>query len=55
MTELFMNDIDGIIKNRMRLFVKSPILYGANAYSRLLRVYAYHLLGKDAYKDGHGI
>ena len=50
-----LNDIDGIVKNRMRLFAKSPILYGANAYSRLLRVYAYHLLGKDAYKDGHGI
>lgn len=50
-----LNDIDSIVKNRMSLFVKSPILYGANAYSRLLRVYAFHLLGKDAYADGHGI
>ncbi len=50
-----LNEIDGIIKNRMSLFVKSPILYGANAYSRLLRVYAFHLIGKDAYTDGHGI
>ena len=46
---------DPITRNRMRLFTKSKILYGFNAYSRLLRVYVYHLLGKDAYADGHGI
>lgn len=44
-----------IITRRMTLFVKSRFLYGLNAYVRLLRVYIFHLLGKDAYADGHGI
>lgn len=46
---------DRIIRKRMSLFAKSPVLYGLNAYSRLARVYLYHVLKKDAYKDGHGI
>ena len=47
--------INTIIKHRMNLFRKSPLLYGLNAYSRLFRVYLFHLLKKDAYADGHGI
>lgn len=43
------------ILKRMELFSKSKVLYGFNAYARLLRVYLYRLLGKDAYRDGHGI
>lgn len=50
------NDVfSDIQRNRMALFAKSPCLYSFNAYSRLLRVYLYHLLKKDAYSDGHGI
>lgn len=44
-----------IQRKRMRLFAKSRFLYGLNAYARLLRVYLYRVLGKDAYADGHGI
>ena len=44
-----------IQRKRMELFAKSGFLYGFNAYSRLIRVYLYRILGKDAYKDGHGI
>ncbi len=44
-----------VLQKRMRLFAKSRFLYGFNAYTRLLRVYLYRILGKDAYKDGHGI
>lgn len=41
--------------HRMRLFAKSRFLYGLNAYTRLARVYLYRVIGKDAYRDGHGI
>ena len=44
-----------IIRRRMALFEKSSALYGLNAYARLFRVYLFHLLGLDAYADGHGI
>lgn len=44
-----------IQRKRMQLFAKSRFLYGFNAYARLLRVYLYRILGKDAYADGHGI
>lgn len=40
---------------RMALFSKSKVLYFFNAYARLLRVYLYRVIGKDAYSDGHGI
>lgn len=46
---------DHITKTRMRLFSKGMALYGINAYARLFRVYLYHILKKDPYKDGHGI
>lgn len=46
---------DNIKKHRIKLFSRSLILYGLNAYTRLLRVYVYHILKKDAYTDGHGI
>lgn len=45
----------GIQRHRMLLFARSKILYGFNAYARLLRVYLYHVLKLDAYADGHGI
>lgn len=41
--------------NRMSLFSKSRFMYGFNAYARLIRVYVYRIIGKDAYRDGHGI
>ena len=44
-----------IVRHRMILFAKSFGLYAVNAYMRLLRVYLYKVIGKDAYKDGHGI
>lgn len=44
-----------ISKSRMKLFCKSRILYGFNVYARLLRVYIYRILKKDAQSDGHGI
>lgn len=47
--------IPPIRKRRMLLFARSRILYGVNAYTRLLRVYLYHILKLDAYADGHGI
>ncbi|MDD7175711.1 MAG: glycosyltransferase [Clostridiales bacterium] len=47
--------IPQIRKKRMLLFAHSRILYGVNAYARLLRVYLYHVLKLDAYADGHGI
>lgn len=50
-----MNELDNNLRLRMSLFSKSYILYGINAYCRLIRVYLFHILGKDAYKDGHGI
>lgn len=40
---------------RMELFSKSKMLYACNAYARMARVYLYHLIGADAYRDGHGI
>lgn len=46
---------DQILTKRMKLFAHSRILYAFNAYARLLRVYLYRLIGKDAYQDGHGI
>lgn len=52
------NKLEGfsvIAKKRMKLFAKSMILYGVNAYSRLFRVYLYQVLKKDAQSDGHGI
>lgn len=50
-----LDSINCIARKRMQLFAKSKYLYGFNAYSRLLRVYIYRLLKKDAYADGHGI
>ena len=50
-----LHSLDPIIRRRMALFAKSYLFYGINAYSRLIRVYLYHILGKDAYADGHGI
>ena len=47
--------LDLITKKRMKLFTKGFFFYGINAYSRLLRVYLFHLIKKDAYTDGHGI
>ncbi len=44
-----------IEKHRMRLFAKGGFRYGINAYARLLRVYFYRLIRRDAYKSGHGI
>ena len=44
-----------ILLKRMSLFAKSSFLYGINAYTRLLRVYIFRVLKKDAYKTGHGI
>lgn len=41
--------------NRMNLFSKSKFMYGFNAYARLIRVYLYRIIGKDAYRDEHGI
>ncbi len=49
------NVVTGVMLRRMKLFAKSRFLYGLNAYARLLRVYLYRILGKDAYADGHGI
>ena len=40
---------------QMQLFSKSKICYACNAYARLARVYLYRLIGRDAYRDGHGI
>lgn len=48
-------ELSKIVKRRMRLFADSRLLYGVNAYARLLRVYLYKFFRKDAYKDGHGI
>lgn len=50
-----LNLLDNIQRKRMLLFARSKILYGFNAYARLFRVYLYHVLKLDAYKDGHGI
>ena len=44
-----------IMRRRMKLFAYSGFLFGVNAFSRLVRVYCYRLLGKDPYKTGHGI
>ena len=49
------NIFTDVLLKRMSLFTKSRFLYGFNAYTRLVRVYIYHLLGKNAYADGHGI
>lgn len=48
-------NISKIQKSRMRLFSRSCILYGFNAYTRLFRVYLYRIFSKDPYKNGHGI
>lgn len=50
-----LNLIDDIQRKRILLFARSKILYGFNAYTRLFRVYLYHILKLDAYTDGHGI
>ena len=50
-----LTSLDSIQRNRMMLFARSKVLYGFNAYARLIRVYIYHVLKKDAYADGHGI
>ena len=50
-----LEEIPPIIRKRILLFAKSPVLFGVNAYTRLFRVYLYHIIGKDAYADGHGI
>lgn len=52
---LKLNQISDIQKRRMKLFSKSLILYGLNAYGRLLRVYIYKLFRKNPYENGHGI
>ena len=44
-----------IVQHRMRVFAYSKVLFGMNAFLRLIRLYCYRLLGKDPYKDGHGI
>lgn len=44
-----------IQRKRMMLYAKSRFIYGFNAYARLIRVYLFRLLKKDAYSDGHGI
>ena len=49
------NIFSKIQTRRMGLFARSKFLYGFNAYGRLVRVYLYRLIGKDAYADGHGI
>ena len=46
---------DEILRKRMLLFARSKLLYGFNAYARLLRVYWYHILKRDPYADDHGI
>jgi len=50
-----LSSLTSIQRKRMQLFARSRFLYGFNAYARLLRVYLYRILGKDAYADGHGI
>lgn len=50
-----LESLSHITRRRMALFEKSGMLYGINAYARLFRVYLFHLLGLDAYADGHGI
>ena len=41
--------------HRMRVFSISKILYGVNAYSRLIRVYFFRLINKNPYENEHGI
>ena len=50
-----LSQISKIERKRMLLFARSKFAYGLNAYARLLRVYLYHIIKKDPYKDGHGI
>ena len=50
-----LSSLNPIIRHRILLFSHSKILYAFNAYARLIRVYFYHILKKDAYSDGHGI
>lgn len=40
---------------RMNVFSISKILYGINAYFRLIRVYYCRIIQKDPYESGHGI
>lgn len=47
--------LSSITKKRMKVFSKGKFWYGINAYIRLLRVYLYKILKKDAQSDGHGI
>lgn len=47
--------ISPIQRKRMKLFSESKLLYGFNAYGRLLRVYLFRAIEKDPYKGGHGI
>lgn len=47
--------IDEIIRKRMMLFATSRFLYGFNVYARMIRLYLYRAIKKDAYADGHGI
>lgn len=44
-----------VVKHRMKVFAYSRKVYAINAYARLVRVYIYRLIKKDAYCDGHGI
>lgn len=44
-----------IQKYRMSLFARSKILYGINAYLRLIRMYCCRLINKDPYKNEHWI
>lgn len=46
---------EGIQEYRMKIFSHSVLLYGLNAYLRLLRVYCYRIVSQDPYKSGHGI
>lgn len=44
-----------IVLHRLRIFARSLLLYGINAYGRLARVFVFRFFGIDAYSDGHGI
>lgn len=50
-----MERLSEIERKRMILFARSRFVYGFNAYARLIRVFLFRLIKKDAYADGHGI
>ena len=50
-----MEQFSKIQKYRMNLFSSSKILYGLNAYLRLIRVYLFRIIHKGPYKNNHGI